>query len=52
MNQRRLGLGGPLMGEVGLGAMSFGDYLAQIDRAPVRRAPDHALDLGSIHKRP
>ena len=49
MKQRQLGRGGPLVGEVGLGAMSFGGIFGTTDEATSHRALDKALDLGVTH---
>lgn len=49
MKQRRLGQNGPLVGEVGLGAMSFGGIFGPTDTATSHRALDKALDVGMTH---
>jgi aryl-alcohol dehydrogenase-like predicted oxidoreductase len=49
MKQRRLGTNGPLVGEVGLGAMSFGGFFGPTDMATSHRTLDRALDLGVTH---
>ena len=49
MKQRRLGQDGPLVGEVGLGAMSFGGFFGPTDMATSHRTLDRALDLGVTH---
>lgn len=49
MKQRQLGKGGPLVGEVGFGAMSFGGIFGATDAATSHRALDKALDLGVTH---
>jgi aryl-alcohol dehydrogenase-like predicted oxidoreductase len=46
MKQRRLGQNGPMVGEVGLGAMSFGGIFGPTDTATSHRALDKALDVG------
>ena len=49
MKQRQLGRGGPMVGEVGFGAMSFGGIFGPTDEATSHRALDKALDLGVTH---
>ncbi len=49
MKQRQLGKNGPLVGEVGLGAMSFGGIFGPTDEATSHRTLDAALDLGVTH---
>ena len=49
MKQRQLGKNGPKVGEIGLGAMSFGGLLGPTDEATSHRALDAALDLGITH---
>jgi len=49
MKQRRLGQAGPVVGEVGLGAMSFGGIFGPTDMATSHRALDKALDVGMTH---
>ncbi len=49
MKQRQLGKDGPLVGEVGLGAMSFGGIFGPTDVATSHRTLDKALDLGVTH---
>jgi aryl-alcohol dehydrogenase-like predicted oxidoreductase len=49
MKQRQLGKGGPMVGEVGLGAMSFGGIFGATDEDTSHRALDKALDLGMTH---
>jgi aryl-alcohol dehydrogenase-like predicted oxidoreductase len=49
MQQRRIGASGPLVGEIGLGAMSFGGFLGPTDAATSHRTLDKALDLGITH---
>ena len=49
MKQRRLGQDGPLVGEVGLGAMSFGGFFGPTDMETSHRTLDRALDLGVTH---
>ena len=49
MKQRQLGKGGPMVGEVGFGAMSFGGIFGATDEATSHRALDKALDLGVTH---
>ncbi|MCA0434213.1 MAG: aldo/keto reductase [Proteobacteria bacterium] len=49
MKQRRLGADGPLVGEVGLGAMSFAGAFGPTDIAESHRALDKALDVGMTH---
>jgi aryl-alcohol dehydrogenase-like predicted oxidoreductase len=49
MKQRQLGKGGTMVGEVGLGAMSFGGIFGATDEAESHRALDKALDLGVTH---
>jgi aryl-alcohol dehydrogenase-like predicted oxidoreductase len=49
MKQRQLGQGGPMVGEVGFGAMSFGGIFGATDEATSHRTLDAALDLGVTH---
>jgi aryl-alcohol dehydrogenase-like predicted oxidoreductase len=49
VKQRRLGQNGPMVGEVGLGAMSFGGIFGATDTATSHRALDKALDVGMTH---
>jgi aryl-alcohol dehydrogenase-like predicted oxidoreductase len=49
MKQRQLGKGGPMVGEMGFGAMSFGGIFGSTDEATSHRALDKALDLGVTH---
>jgi aryl-alcohol dehydrogenase-like predicted oxidoreductase len=49
MKQRRLGPGGPLVGEVGFGAMSFGGFFGPTDEETSHRALDRARDHGITH---
>ena len=49
MKQRRLGPGGPLVAEVGFGAMSFGGFFGPTDKETSHRTLDRALDLGVTH---
>ncbi len=49
MKQRQLGKGGPVVGEMGFGAMSFGGIFGATDEATSHRALDKALDLGVSH---
>ena len=49
MKQRQLGAGGPLVGEVGFGAMSLAGAFGPTDEATGFRALDKALDLGVTH---
>ncbi len=49
MKQRRLGNGGPMVGEMGFGAMSFGGIFGATDEATSHRTLDAALDLGVTH---
>lgn len=49
MKQRQLGKGGPMVGEVGFGAMSFGGIFGPTDEATSHRTLDAALDLGVTH---
>jgi aryl-alcohol dehydrogenase-like predicted oxidoreductase len=49
MKRRRLGTSGPLVGEIGLGAMSFGGFFGPTDMAASHRALDKALELGITH---
>jgi aryl-alcohol dehydrogenase-like predicted oxidoreductase len=49
MKQRQLGKGGPMVGEMGFGAMSFGGIFGATDEATSHRALDAALDLGVTH---
>ncbi len=49
MKQRRLGAGGPMVGEIGLGAMSFAGAWGATDEATSHRTLDKALELGVTH---
>lgn len=49
MKQRQLGKDGPMVGEVGFGAMSFGGIFGATDEATSHRTLDAALDLGVTH---
>jgi aryl-alcohol dehydrogenase-like predicted oxidoreductase len=49
MKQRQLGAGGPLVGEVGFGAMSLAGAFGPTDDATGHRALAKALDLGVTH---
>ncbi len=46
MKQRQLGAGGPMVGEIGLGAMSFAGTSGETDEATSHRTLDAALDNG------
>ncbi len=49
MKQRQLGKNGPMVGEIGLGAMSFANFLGPTDKPTSHRTLDKALDLGITH---
>lgn len=49
MKQRRLGKDGPMVGEIGLGAMSFAGAWGPTDEATSHRTLDKALALGVTH---
>jgi aryl-alcohol dehydrogenase-like predicted oxidoreductase len=49
MKQRQLGKGGPMVGEMGFGAMSFGGIFGATDETTSHRTLDAALDLGVTH---
>jgi aryl-alcohol dehydrogenase-like predicted oxidoreductase len=49
MKQRQLGKDGPMVGEVGLGAMSFAGVFGPTDTATSHRTLDKALELGVTH---
>ena len=49
MKQRRLGQNGPLVGEVGFGAMSFAGFFGPADMTTSHRTLDRALELGVTH---
>jgi aryl-alcohol dehydrogenase-like predicted oxidoreductase len=49
MKQRQLGKGGPMVGEVGFGAMSFGGIFGLTDEATSHRTLDKCLELGVTH---
>ncbi len=49
MKQRKLGADGPLVGEIGFGAMSFGGIWGVTDEATSHRTLDKALELGVTH---
>lgn len=46
MKQRQLGAKGPMVGEIGFGAMSFGGMFGETDEATSLRALDAARDAG------
>ncbi len=46
MRQRQLGAGGPMVGEIGLGAMSFAGTSGETDEATSHRTLDAAFDQG------
>jgi aryl-alcohol dehydrogenase-like predicted oxidoreductase len=49
MKQRQLGKGGPMVGEVGFGAMSLAGAFGPTDDATSRRTLARALDFGVTH---
>ncbi|WP_373504572.1 aldo/keto reductase [Aestuariivirga sp.] len=49
MKQRRIGQDGPLVGEVGFGAMSFAGFFGPTDKETSHRTLARALDLGVTH---
>ncbi len=49
MKQRRLGNDGPMVGEIGLGAMSFAGDWGATDEVTSHRTLDKALELGVTH---
>ncbi len=49
MKQRKLGKDGPMVGEVGLGAMSFAGAFGPTDTQTSHRTLDMALELGVTH---
>jgi aryl-alcohol dehydrogenase-like predicted oxidoreductase len=49
LKQRRLGKDGPMVGEVGLGAMSFAGAFGPTDSTTSHRTLDKALELGVTH---
>jgi aryl-alcohol dehydrogenase-like predicted oxidoreductase len=49
MQKRRLGAGGPLVGAIGLGCMSFGGIYGRTDETESHRALSRALELGIDH---
>ncbi len=49
MKLRQLGRGGPMVGEVGFGAMSIAGAFGATDEATAHRTLDAALDLGVTH---
>jgi aryl-alcohol dehydrogenase-like predicted oxidoreductase len=49
MKQRQLGQGGPMVGEVGFGAMSLAGAFGPTDMATSHRTLDMALDKGVTH---
>ena len=49
MKQRQLGAGGPMVGEIGLGAMSFAGAFGPTDSATSHRTMDEALERGITH---
>ncbi|MBG1232189.1 aldo/keto reductase [Aestuariivirga litoralis] len=49
MKQRMLGKGGPMVGEVGFGAMSFGGIFGPTNVEESHKALDKALELGVTH---
>jgi hypothetical protein len=48
MQQRRLGKDGPMVGEIGLGAMSFAGTSGETDEATSHRTLDAAIERGEI----
>ncbi len=49
MQRRQLGAGGPLVGAIGLGCMSFGGIYGSTNEAESHRALSRALELGIDH---
>ncbi len=49
MKQREIGKGGPKVGEVGFGAMSFGGIFGQTDKATSFAAMNAAVETGTTH---
>ncbi len=49
MKKRQLGTGGPMVSEIGLGAMSFAGAFGPTDVAASHRTLDAALELGITH---
>ncbi|MEM8541696.1 MAG: aldo/keto reductase [Pseudomonadota bacterium] len=49
MQQRELGKGGPKVGAIGLGCMSFAGFYGPTDEAEAHRTLSKALDLGVTH---
>jgi len=49
MNQRQIGKGGPMVGEVGFGAMSFAGFFGSTDAVTSHRTLDKALEQGITH---
>jgi len=49
MQQRELGRGGPKVGAIGLGCMSFAGFYGPTDEAEAHRTLAKALDLGVTH---
>jgi aryl-alcohol dehydrogenase-like predicted oxidoreductase len=49
MKQRALWKNGPMVGEIGFGAMSFCDFFGKTDTATSHRTLDKALELGVTH---
>lgn len=49
MQQRELGVGGPIVGAIGLGCMSFAGFYGPTDEAEAHRTLSKALDLGVTH---
>jgi aryl-alcohol dehydrogenase-like predicted oxidoreductase len=49
MKQRQLGKSGPMVGEVGLGAMSFASAFGPTTKQASHRTLDKALDVGMTH---
>jgi aryl-alcohol dehydrogenase-like predicted oxidoreductase len=49
MKQRQLGAGGPMVGEIGFGAMSFGGIWGATDEVTSHRTLDACLEQGVTH---
>jgi aryl-alcohol dehydrogenase-like predicted oxidoreductase len=49
MQQRQLGVAGPLVGAIGLGSMSFGGMFGVTDQAESHQTLARAIDLGVTH---
>ena len=49
MKQRQIGKNGPMVGEVGFGAMSFGGIFGQTDKATSFATLNAALETGTTH---